>query len=56
VRYQQLCDANGYEVVARFYDDGLSAYRSLKDRRGYGDLKPRSRIPTTNAARSSRVT
>lgn len=39
VRCSEMAKANGYKVVATFYDDGVSAYRSLKDRPGYGDLK-----------------
>ncbi|MDP9116475.1 MAG: recombinase family protein, partial [Actinomycetota bacterium] len=38
VRCRALCDAEGYEIVSVFYDDGISAYRSLKDRPGYDDL------------------
>lgn len=39
VRCRALCDAEDYEVVATFYDDGISAYRSLKTRAGWGDLQ-----------------
>jgi site-specific DNA recombinase len=39
VRCEAVCEAAGYQVGPVFYDDGISAYRSLKDRPGYGDLK-----------------
>lgn len=39
VRCEQLARASGYAMVATYYDDGISAYRSRKDRPGYGDLK-----------------
>lgn len=39
VRCRALCRARGVDVVKVYYDDGISAYRSLKTREGYSDMR-----------------